>query len=72
MNYEKFKEEFAQRFRDYLPKPYNTWTLKLCTVPKVNGFVEAINLLPENEAAAVPNLYVSDLYEAYQFYGGHG
>ncbi len=69
MNYEKFKEEFAQRFRDYLPKPYNTWTLKLCTVPKVNGFVEAINLLPENEAAAVPNLYVSDLYEAYQFYG---
>ena len=70
MNYEKFKEEFAQRFRDYLPKPYNTWTLKLCTVPKVNGFVEAINLLPENEAAAVPNLYVSDLYEAYQFYGG--
>ena len=31
--------------------------------------MEAINLLPENEAAAVPNLYVSDLYEAYQFYG---
>ena len=36
-------------------------------VPKVNGYMESVNLMPSSEDfVAVPNLYVSELYSFYQ------
>ncbi len=70
MNYDGFKKQFAEKFREHLPEPYCSWELKLIRVPKVNGIMDAISMVPKTpENIAVPNLYIEDLYQAYLFWG---
>lgn len=72
MNYDDFKRELTNRFRDFLPEPYNSWVLKVSEVAKVNEVLETINLVPETGAAAVPNLYINELYDVYRSCGDMG
>lgn len=67
MDYESFKNELTERLKEFLPQNYQEWELKVSNVPKINGYMESINLMPASEELiAVPNIYVSELYSFYQ------
>ncbi len=53
--------------KEFLPEKYREWEITVSKVPKVNGYMESVNLMPSSEDfVAVPNLYVSELYSFYQ------
>ena len=67
MDYESFKKELIERLKEFLPEKYREWEITVSKVPKVNGYMESVNLMPSSEDfVAVPNLYVSELYSFYQ------
>ena len=67
MDYESFKKELIERLKEFLPEKYREWEITVSKVPKVNGYMESVNLMPSSEdVVAVPNLYVSELYSFYQ------
>lgn len=67
MDYESFKKELMEKIKGSLPEEYQDWVISVSKVPKVNGYLESINLMPSSEDfVAVPNLYVSELYSYYQ------
>ena len=67
MDYESFKKELMEKIKGSLPEEYQDWVISVSKVPKVNGYLESINLTPSSEDfVAVPNLYVSELYSYYQ------
>ncbi len=66
MNYHQFKEAIMIELKGYLPHRYEEWKLELREVPKVNGYMDGINLLPKEGSGATPTIYVEDLYDYYQ------
>lgn len=67
MDYESFKKELIAKFKEFLPKKYQEWEIVVSKVPKVNGYMESLNLLPTSEEfVAVPNIYITELYNFYQ------
>ena len=67
MDYESFKKELIERLKEFLPEKYRGWEISLSKVPKVNGYMESVNLMPTSEEfVAVPNIYVPELFEVYQ------
>lgn len=67
MDYESFKKELMEKIKGSLPEEYQDWVISVSKVPKVNGYLESINLMPSSDDfVAVPNLYVSELYSYYQ------
>ncbi|SCJ95753.1 Uncharacterised protein [uncultured Eubacterium sp.] len=67
MDYESFKKELIERLKEFLPEKYQGWEISVSKVPKVNGYMESINLMPTSEEfVAVPNIYVPELFEVYQ------
>ncbi len=65
MNYEEFKYQFLQELKDYLPAEYQDWQLEVKDIPKVNGFLEGLHLLPEKGTGVSPTLYLRQLYDYY-------
>jgi len=66
MNYQQFKKHIITGLKDYLPQNYADWRLEIREVPKVNGYMDGINLMPEEGTGASPTIYVEDLYQYYQ------
>lgn len=69
MDYQTFKQAFADEFRDYLPKKYDSWTGQIDRVPKVNGYAEAYHVVKPEQPCACPTLYLNDLYKDYLYCG---
>lgn len=70
LDYESFKKKILENFTKYLPEQYKAWEIKVSKVPKINGYLEAINLKPEKEKiTAVPNLYIAELHNYYRSCG---
>ena len=66
MEYETFKESLIENLKTYLPDEYEEWHLEIREIPKVNGYLEGVNLLPKSGIGETPTLYLSDLYQYYQ------
>jgi len=66
MNYQQFKKNIITELKDYLPRCYADWRLEIREMPKVNGYMDGINLLPKEGSGASPTLYVEDLFQYYQ------
>lgn len=64
-NYEEFKTSLAEEMLHYLPERFQNYRLRTDHVPKINGFLESLSIMPPDGNCAVPTLYVSDLYEYY-------
>ncbi len=69
--YEEFKSILAEEMLHYLPERFWNYRLQTDHVPKVNGFLESLSILPpdsgsgDKAASAVPTLYFAELYEYY-------
>lgn len=66
MGYAWFKTKLVQDLKEYLPGRYENWVLQIRDIPKVNGYMEGIHLLPEDGTGETPTLYIEDLYRFYQ------
>lgn len=67
LDYESFKSVLIKRIKEFLPEKYQDWKVTVNRTPKVNGFKESIDIIPvSGDFAAVPRLYVEDLYLFYQ------
>lgn len=66
MTYETFRENLTRELKAYLPRVYEDWNLELREVPKVNGYVDGLHLLPSHDTGESPTIYVQDLYAYYQ------
>lgn len=67
MNYEVFKEEVKNKFREYLPEQYRERELKVTKITKVNRTLEGIYLAAEVDGKCVsPTVYIEDMYENYK------
>jgi len=49
MQYEEFKENFIKEFPNYLPAKYKNWSVTVREIPKVNGYMEGIHLVPPDK-----------------------
>ncbi len=65
-NYEEFKSILAEEMLHYLPERFQNYRLQTDHVPKINGFLESLSIMPPDGSGAVPTLYFSELYEYYQ------
>lgn len=68
-SYEEFKSILAEEMLHYLPERFQNYRLQTDYVPKVNGFLESLSILPPDEGngrSAVPTLYFSELYAYYR------
>ncbi|SFR77483.1 DUF5688 family protein [Anaeromicropila populeti] len=66
MNYETFKAIVADRIKDFLPEQYGDYEIRIQSVRKVNQKLDSLSLVPpEGKRAAVPSLYLNELYEEY-------
>ena len=64
-NYEEFKSILAEEMLHYLPERFQNYRLQTDHVPKINGFLESLSIMPPDGSCAVPTLYFSELYEYY-------
>lgn len=65
-NYEEFKSVLAEEMLHYLPERFQNYRMQTEYVPKINGFLESLSIMPPDGSCAVPTLYFSELYEYYQ------
>ncbi len=65
MDYEMFKEIVREKIKDYMPPEYRDAVVDIFGVNKVNGIRDAIAVRKPGEQIA-PNLYLDDVYKAYQ------
>lgn len=67
MDYEIFKEEVSEKFRDFLPEEYQEWDIRIRPVQKVNVTLDGISLFDKNSKLSVsPMIYINDMYKRYQ------
>lgn len=66
MNYECFKESILKNLIQYLPEKYENWTLEVRDIPKVNGYLEGVNIIPQSGSGGSPTIYLNELYDYYQ------
>lgn len=69
MGYQLFKDVIMERLPALLPPMYADCELKISTVQKVNQEKETLHVIPkhqEGDLAAMPNIYLDDMYEAFQ------
>lgn len=67
MDYEIFKEEVSEKFRDFLPEEYRERDIRICPVQKVNVTLDGISLFNKSGKLSVsPTIYVNDMYKRYQ------
>lgn len=65
MDYEMFKEIVREKIKDYMSSEYRDAVAEIISVNKVNGIRDAL-VLRKLEDEIAPNLYLDDLYKAYQ------
>lgn len=65
MDYEMFKEIVKEKIKDYMPPEYRNSVVDIFGVNKVNGIRDAIAVRKPGEQIA-SNLYLDDVYKAYQ------
>lgn len=65
MDYEMFKEIVREKIKDYMSPEYRDAVAEIISVNKVNGIRDAL-VLRKSEDEIAPNLYLDDLYKAYQ------
>lgn len=65
MSYEQFKDMLQRDLKKYLPSKYESWQLQIREIPKINGYLEGIHLMPEGDGHETPTIYVQDLYQYY-------
>ena len=65
MDYEMFKEIVREKIKDYMPPEYRDAVVDIFGVNKVNGIRDAIAVRKPGEQIA-SNLYLDDVYKAYQ------
>ena len=65
MSYDAFREIVRNEFKQYLPPVYQEWELEIREVPKVNGYMDGISLIPTESGEGTPTIYVQDLYQYY-------
>ena len=66
MDYEIFKEMVQDRIKDYLPEDYGSAVTDVKKVHKVNQVKDSLVITREGNKAALPNIYIDDLYEEYK------
>lgn len=65
MDYEMFKEIVREKIKDYMPPEYRDAAVDIFGLNKVNGVRDALTVWKPGEQIA-PNLYLDDVYKAYQ------
>ena len=68
MNYELFKQIIAERIKDFLPPGFVNYTANISVVRKVNQEKDTLIMMPENhnDIAAMPNIYLDEMYEEFK------
>lgn len=66
MDYEAFKEMVQDRIKGYLPEDYGSAGTDVKKVYKVNQVKDSLVITREGNKAALPNIYIDDLYEEYK------
>lgn len=68
MEYEVFKKVIAERIKEFLPPVFNTYNVEITTVTKVNQKKDTLLIMPQEQDlfAAMPNIYLDDMYEAFK------
>lgn len=66
MDYETFKEMVQDRIKGYLPEDYGSARTDVKKVHKVNQVKDSLVITREGRKAALPNIYIDDLYEEYK------
>ena len=64
-NYEDFKAVLETEMLHYLPEQFKNYRVQTEYVPKVNGFLDALSIMPPEGCGAAPTLYFADLYAYY-------
>lgn len=66
MNYDAFKKEVEEKFKEYLPEQYRNMDLRISPVLKVNRVLDGINLVKNEGTRSVsPTIYINDMYDRY-------
>lgn len=66
MNYEEFKKEVTDTFKEYLSDQYQDMTLQIMPVYKVNRMMDGLTLTFKSTGKNIsPTIYVNDLYQQY-------
>lgn len=68
MDYEVFKQVIFERIKDFLPPVFNAYEVDITIVRKINQKKDALLLMPpkDNHIAAMPNIYLDEMYEEFQ------
>ncbi len=64
-DYEDFKAVLETEMLHYLPEQFKNYRVQTEYVPKVNGFLDALSIMPPEGCGAAPTLYFADLYAYY-------
>lgn len=65
MNYEIFKEVVAEKFKDFLPKEYETMEVTVNRTQKVNHTLDGLTLRGDSVAIS-PSININNMYEQYK------
>lgn len=68
MDYELFKKVIAERIKEYLPPGFARDVVEINTVHKINQEKDTLIVRPVSteDVAAMPNIYLDEMYEAFQ------
>lgn len=68
MDYGVFKQVIFERIKEFLPPVFHAYEANITTVRKINQKKEALLLMPPkgDQIAAMPNIYLDEMYEAFQ------
>lgn len=67
MNYEEFKEELKNKFKDYLSDPYKEMEVSIQPLNKTNRISDGLCLVGSDNA--VPVMHIDKIYEVYKKLG---
>ncbi len=68
LNYNEFKNNVKNTILDYFPDDYGECRVQITRLNKTNRTLDCLNIVPikNEEAYAMPNLYLEELYEDYK------
>ncbi|MDO4395555.1 MAG: DUF5688 family protein [Clostridia bacterium] len=65
MKYNEFKERAFNEIMAYMPEEYENYKIQINRIPKLNQTKETLYIYPEHGVAAIPSLYIDDMYNVY-------
>ncbi len=67
LDYEIFKRVVAERIKDFLPPVFQSCTVTVTAIRKINEKKDTLLVMPEEKEniAAMPNIYLDDMYEEF-------